>query len=331
VRKDIVIAVAAVLIIAAVTFGLAKMRPDLPGSPSNPFSTSKDDSESAKTSGKVVMRVNGDPVTEAEFNAFVSAVPEQQRAMLSDPAGKRELANEIVRMKALEQEAQRRGIDKDAELVAQFKLLKTQLIATRALQKLVDERAEKQIQSMYEKEKGSSLSLRHVVVAYEGGMMPPRGNGKPPSGEAAMNKANALVARLRGGADFAATARAESDDQQSGQRGGSLGPLKADMLPPEVAAVVTTLKPGQISDPVKTQFGIHIFSVAQPTLEDMRPMLQQQVQNQIAQEEVNRLQQAAKVDLDPQFFPPAPAAPATPSPFPQTQTAAPRPAPRGPG
>jgi len=328
VRKDIVIAVAAVLIIAAVTFGLAKVRPDLAATPSSPFSTSKGDSESAKTSGKVVMRVNGDAVTEAEFNAFVSAVPEQQRAMLASPAGKRELANEIVRMKALEQEAHRLGLDKDAELVAQFELLKTQLTATRALQKIVEERAEKQIQSLYEKEKGSSLSLRHIVVAYEGGMIPARGQGKPPSGEAATNKANALVARLRGGADFASTARAESDDQESGQRGGSLGPLRADMLPPEVSSVVTKLKPGQISDPLKTQFGIHIFSVAQPTLEDMRPMLQQQVQNQIAQEEVKRLQQAAKVDLDPQFFPPLPT---VPTPAPQTQTAPPQSAPRGRG
>ena len=326
-RKDIVIAFATVLIIAAVTFGLAKMRPDLPGTPSNPFSTSKSDSESAKTSGKVVMRVNGEPVTEAEFNAFMSAVPEQQRAMLASPAGKRELANEIVRMKALAQEAHRTGLDKDAELVAQFALLKTQLTATRALQKIVEERSEKQIQALYEKEKGSSLSLRHIVVAYEGGMIPPRGKGKPPSGEAATNKANALVARLRGGADFASTARAESDDQESGQRGGSLGPLRAEMLPPEVSSVVTKLKPGQISDPVKTQFGIHIFSVAPPTLEDMRPMLQQQVQNQIAQEEVKKLQQAAKVDLDPQFFPPAPS---VPTPAPQTQTA-PQAAPPGRG
>ena len=325
-RKDIVIAIAAVLLIAVVTFGLAQVRPDLPLTPSNPFSTSKEDSSDGKTSGKVVMRVNGEPVTEAEFNAFVSAVPEQQRMMLASPAGKRQLADEIVRMKALAQEARRLGLEKDAEFVAQMELLKTQLTATRALQKIVDDQSEKRIQSMYEKEKGSSLSLRHIVVSYEGGMIPPR-QGKAATGEAATAKANALVARLRGGADFGSTARAESDDQESGSRGGSLGPLRAEMLPPEVAGVVTKLKPGQISDPVKTQFGIHIFSVAQPTLEDMRPMLLQQVQQQIAQEEVKRLQNASKVDLDPQFFPPLPT---VPSQQPQTGTA-PQPAPRGRG
>ncbi|MGZ5472638.1 MAG: peptidylprolyl isomerase [Thermoanaerobaculia bacterium] len=326
VRKDIVIAIAAVLLIAAVTFGLAKVRPDLPPTPSSP-AAARGSSEAAKKSGKVIMRVNGDPITEAEFEAFMSAVPEQQRAMFAGPAGKRELAKELVRMKTLEQEAKRRGLDKDPELRSQLDLLTTQLTATRALQDMVEEKSEKQIQTLYEKEKGSSLSLRHIVVAYEGGMIPPKGEGRPPSGDEAMRKANVLVERLRGGADFAATARSDSDDQESGQRGGSLGPLRAEMLPPDVAGVVTKLKPGQISDPVKTQFGVHVFSVGQPTLEDMRPMLQQRVQNQIAQEEVQRLQNAAKVDLDPQFFPPAPV---VPTPGPQTQTA-PQAAPRGRG
>ena len=316
-RKDIVIAIVAVAVIAAVTFGLAKMRPDLPATPSSP-TAAESGSDAAKKSGKVVMRVNGDPITEGEFEAFLSAVPEQQRAMFNGPAGRRELANELVRMKALEQEAKRRGLDRDPELTTQLELLKTQLTATRVLQDIVKERSEKQVQELYEKEKGSSLSLRHIVVAYEGGMIPPKNQGTPPSGDAAMRKAGVIAERLRGGADFAATARAESDDPESGQRGGSLGPLRAEMLPPEIAGVVTKLKPGEISAPVKTQFGIHIFSVGQPTLEDMRPMLQQRVQNEIAQQEVQRLQQAAKVDLDPQFFPPAPVVP-TPGAQPQQQ------------
>jgi len=325
VRKDIVVAIAAVLIIAAVTFGLAKVRPDLPLTPSSP-TVAKTDSEAAKNSGKVIMRVNGEPVTQAEFEMFMSAIPEQQRAILATPGGKRELANEIVRMKALEQEAKRRGLDKDPELTTQLDLMKTQLVATRALQEIVQEKAEKQIQALYEKEKGSSLSLRHIVVAYDGGMLPPKNQGRPPSGDEAMRKANVIAERLRGGASFATVARTESDDPESGKNGGSLGPFRAEMLPPEIASIVTKLKPGEISAPTKTQAGIHIFSVAQPTLEDLRPMLQQRVQQQIAQEEVTRLKNAAKVDLDPQFFPPAPVAP---SPGAQTQTAPQAPRGRG--
>ena len=66
VKKDIVIAVVAVLIVAAVAFGLATMRPDLPAHAVAPVHAGRRAiPKPPKTSGKVVMRVNGEPVTEA--------------------------------------------------------------------------------------------------------------------------------------------------------------------------------------------------------------------------------------------------------------------------
>jgi len=310
VRKDISVALIAVAAVLAVAFGLSKMRPDLPLTPSAPYMGVKTRAATparAAKAGKIVMRVNGEPVTEAEFMAFLGAIPENQRGVFAGPAGKRELANELVRMKALEQEARRLGLEEDPAVTSQMDLVKTQLTAQLALQKIVEQSAEKEIVAAYEREKKNALSLRHIVLSYQGGMVPPRAQGQqPPTAEQAMQKAAGVVAQLRGGADFSRLAKTGSDDVESAQRGGSLGPMRPDMLPPEIGSVVSKLKPGQVSDPVKTQFGIHIFNVAEPTLDDLRPMLAQQVQNEIAQREVNRLQKAADVDLDPQFFPPVP-------------------------
>lgn len=316
-KKDLGVAAVAVVAVLALAFGLSKMRPDLPLTPSAPYTATKATVASgAKTAkpGKVVMRVNGEPITEAEFMAFLGAIPEQQRAVFAGPAGKRQLADELVRMKALEQEARRLGITEDAEVTAQMDLLRTQVAAQRALQKIVEESAEKEISAAYEREKKNALALRHIVVAYQGGMVPPKGQGQQPPSEAqAMQKAAGIVSRIRGGADFAQVARAESDDVQSAANGGSLGPMNPSALPPEIASVVSKLKPGEVSDPVKTQFGIHIFNVAEPSLEDLRPMLLQQVQQEIAQRELTRLQKAAKVDLDEQFFPQVPGLPGQPA------------------
>jgi peptidyl-prolyl cis-trans isomerase C len=320
VKKDIPVALIAVAVVLAAAFGLSKMRPDLPLTPSAPHTGAKAHAAAATKPGKIVMRVNGEPITEAEFMAFLGAIPEQQRGVFAGPAGKRELANELVRMKALEQEARRLGVSEDPEVTSQMDLLRTQVTAQRALQKIVQQNAEKEIVAAYEREKKNALSLRHIVLSYQGGMVPPKGQGQqPPSAEQAMQTAAGLVAKLRAGADFAGTARASSDDLESAQRGGSLGPMRPDMLPPEIGSVVSKLKPGQVSDPVKTQFGVHIFNVAEPTLEDLRPMLAQQVQNDIAQREVLRLQKAANVDLDPQFFPAVPASPVRPGPQPRPQ------------
>jgi hypothetical protein len=178
-----------------------------------------------------------------------------------------------------------------------------QITASRALEKLVKARIDARLQSEFEKQKTSAILLRHILVAVQGGQVPPR-NGNPLAPDAAMAKARAIAQRIRGGAKFEDVARAESDDLLTAARGGSIGATPLEALPPEIASAVSKLKPGEISDPVRTQFGVHIFSVSQPTLDDLRPMLTQAIQREAAEEAVGQLQRNAKVDLDPEFFPP---------------------------
>ncbi len=310
-KKDIIIAAVAVVIVIAVAFGLAALRPN---QGSSSLLSGEKDSAAAKALGSdnVVMRVNGDAITEREFNLFLQNAPAEGRQFYGSPAGRRALADELVKLKVLEQEAKRMGISDDPEVKAQIEMARAQITAARALEKLANQKTDERIGAEYEKEKASAVSLRHILVAYQGGAVPARRGLQAPSEAVAMQKANALATKLRAGADFAETARAESDDEQSGANGGMIGPAKPDQLPPDIAEVVSKLKPGQMSDPVKTQFGIHLFKVEQPSLEDLRPMLTQRIRQQVAEEEVKRLQGGAKVDLDPKFFPPAPAVPGAP-------------------
>jgi len=320
VKKDIVIAAVAVVIVVAVAFGLAAIRPNTPGTSSGGSGDGEDLTSETRPAAddKVVMRVNGQPVTEREFHLFVQSAPEQSRAFYGSPQGRRALADELVKLKVLEQEGRRLKIADDPEVRTQLAMMRAQIMAGRTLEKLADAKAEALIRTEYEKEKAKSFSLRHILLAYTGGGVPPKEGKQAPAPEAALQKANGIVERLRGGGDFAQLARTESDDVQSAQNGGSLGPANPEMLPPEIGGVVSKLKPGQISDPVKTQFGVHIFKVEQPTLDELRPMLRQKVRQQVAETEVTRLEKAAKVDLDDTFFPPAPAAPAAPQATPGT-------------
>lgn len=107
----------------------------------------------------------------------------------------------------------------------------------------------------------TTLRLYHVVLAYRGGMIPPRGGQQAPPVDVALRHAESLAARIHAGADFAAIAAHESDDAQSGKQGGSLGRISLDQLPQEARSAVRDLKPGEISKPVKSQFGVHIFKV----------------------------------------------------------------------
>ncbi|MEA2465100.1 MAG: peptidyl-prolyl cis-trans isomerase [Acidobacteriota bacterium] len=304
-----VVAVVAVVIVLAVAFGLSQFRPNVPGSSSNAAGSS---SEKKEGTGKVVLRVNDEEITDIEFAQFMENVPAEQRTFYTTPAGRRALSDELVKLKALEQEAKRLGVTDDPKVKQQIKMATSQITAARALEKLAEMNLDAKVKAEYEKEKGTAKSLRHILIAYAGGQAPAKGGAQAPPEAQAMQRAQAIAARLRGGADFARTAMTESDDEQSGQNGGSIGPVRQEGFPEDIWPVVSKLSPGQMSDPVKTQFGIHIFKVEQSSLEELDPMLRQKVRQATAEAEIKRLQEGAKVVRDPQFFPEGPQAPGAP-------------------
>ena len=75
------------------------------------------------------------------------------------------------------------------------------------------------------------------------------------------DEAKAILADLKKGGDFAAIAKEKSKDPGSKENGGDLGYFTKDQMVPEFAEVAFKLDKGQLSDPVKTQFGWHVLKV----------------------------------------------------------------------
>jgi hypothetical protein len=306
VKRDLPIAIAAILVILGICYELAVAHPQQPPPPS-PTPTAKGKQPSVAPNERVVMRVNGEPVTEREFNAFAQQAPEQMQTFYMSPEGHQALADQLVKFKALEQEGHRLGIENEPEAKARIDLARSNIMAAYTLQKLVSKPNDARLRAEYEKEKKNfeTMQLSHILIAYQGGTIPPRG-GRPVSVADAMKKAEAIAARLHSGGDFAQIARTESDDASSAARGGQLGSVSPSALPPELQRPVASLKAQQISRPVKSSFGIHIFKSgahqAQP-FEQLKPVLAGKMQRDEAEAALNRLQKSAKVELDPKFFP----------------------------
>ena len=114
-------------------------------------------------------------------------------------------------------------------------------------------------------------------------------------------KAIALRVALMDGADFAETAKAESTGP-SGPSGGLLGWFGPGAMVPPFEEAVTQLEVGEISQPVKTQFGWHLVLLNDsrvspaPTLDEVRTELLNELQQKLVDEEIARLTEAAQVD-----------------------------------
>ena len=73
--------------------------------------------------------------------------------------------------------------------------------------------------------------------------------------------AQQLLKQLKDGADFAQLAKSHSDDTSNANKGGSLGTFTRGVMVPEFEKAAFALNPGQISDIITTQFGLHIIKV----------------------------------------------------------------------
>ncbi len=97
--------------------------------------------------------------------------------------------------------------------------------------------------------------------------------------QAAIAEARQLRAQLNTGADFAELAKAHSDDPGSAANGGDLGPAARGVFVPEFEEALFALEVGELSEPVVSQFGVHLIRLDEiivptyPSLDDMREQI----------------------------------------------------------
>ncbi len=267
----------------------------------------------------VYVRVNGGEIHQSEFEAAMESIPAQMRSALSSPSGRKVLAEELVRMKVLEMEGERLELEKDPEIASRIAMARGNILANAALERLAT--GEKLTpEQIYEKSKSQfeTVKARQIVIPMITGAQATGPNALPPA--EAKAKAEAIVAQLRGGADFAAIAKKESADPNSAEKGGDLGELTRGMLPPDIAQQVFSLPVNQISAPIESRLGFHIFQVTgkeTKSFEEMKSYIEQQGDKIKAEQIIEDLRKNAKVEFVPEFFPPTGAPPAQPQPQPQ--------------
>src|SRR5690606_13029030 len=116
-------------------------------------------------------------------------------------------------------------------------------------------------------------------------------------------QAEAIAKEARAsGADFAALARTKSEGP-SADTGGALDFFPKNRMIPEFSEMAFKLKNGEVSDPVRTQFGFHVIKVTDRRdarlvpFEEVRPMLEEQMGNELIREAMTQFLEELKKDV----------------------------------
>jgi peptidyl-prolyl cis-trans isomerase C len=243
-------------------------------------------------SDPVVARVNGYELHQSDLNV---AEDELGASLGNVPAeAKRDqLITYLTDMVLVARAAEAKGLGATTEFARKLQFAKTKilmetLLAAEAKAAVTDEAMHKVYDTaVKDMGKEEEVHARHILVATE-------------------DEAKAVLADLKKGVDFATLAKEKTKDPSGKANGGDLGYFTKDQMVPEFAETAFKLPKGQLSDPVKTQFGWHIIKVEDkrmkpaPTYDQVKPQLEQFVVRQAQAEMISKLRADAKIEKIPQ-------------------------------
>lgn len=209
------------------------------------------------TGATVVATVNGAEITLAHMQVLRDQLPEQYKE-LPDDILFNGILEQLIQQTALAQTMEGRLTRRD-ELALENS--RRAYLASQALTAASGDAASP--------EKVAALYTERIA-----GMEPEREFNASHILVATLEEAQALKAQIDAGADFAELARLHSTDGAA-QNGGELGWFGLGMMVQPFEDAVLALQPGQVSDPVQTQFGWHLVRLndsriaAVPSLEEM--------------------------------------------------------------
>ncbi len=216
---------------------------------------------------EVIATYAGKQLTNAAVLEEIERLPGPSRAYLSAPDRKRQFVENLILNDLLFTEAQKAGYDTDPDIEKQVVDMRKRLVVQRLMREyqkpptISDEEAKK----YYDENPGlfssTQIKVSHILVKDE-------------------DTAKKLHAELVADpSKFADKAKELSIDKISGAKGGDLGKFGQGRMVPEFERAAFSLKPGQLSEPVKTQYGWHIILVAEREDGERKPF--DQVKEQI--------------------------------------------------
>jgi len=237
----------------------------------------------------VVATVNGEPIMESDIKAFYKNLPPQFQEVPIEQI-RSQLIERLIEQAIVANAARQEGYHKRPDVQRQLatvtqSILNDVYIAEKIKAAVTDAKVKDQYQrSIALESKTEEVRARHILMKTK-------------------SEAMAVIADIKGGADFAAVAKAKSTGP-SGRDGGDLGYFSFKQMVPPFSKVAFALKPGEFTtDPVKTQFGWHIIKVedrrvaGSQNFEQASQKIRQELSQQAYKDTLSGLRAKARIDV----------------------------------
>jgi peptidyl-prolyl cis-trans isomerase C len=295
---------------------LAQTAAPKPAAPGQLASAAPASAFEAKDPNRVVATIGSETITAAEFENIVDGLPaEYQSQVRATAASRRKFIEGLIITKVMARQALVMHLDQLPATQQQLEFLRQNTLANKAAEAIM---ATLQIDNdtlhkYYDDHKSDyqSVSLHQLTIRFHGSPAPLKGGQKDLTAEEALAKTQELLKRLKAGEDFAAVAKSESAEPASASPAADVGLTitRGQMVKPFEDAAFS-MQPGQLSDPVKSQFGYHIIRVDKveyKSFDAVKPEITKHLKPQLAKEKMDQLKSETTSHLDEAFFgPPAP-------------------------
>lgn len=230
-------------------------------------------------------KVNGVAIPKARIDLRVKATGQPDK-----PELRKAIREEMINLELIGQEAVRLGLNKGPDAEQQIELAKLSVLSGLYVQDYMKSHpvTDSQIKQEYERVKpsysGTEYNVRHILLATE-------------------KEAKDVLALLAKGGSFEKLAAEMSKDANSAARGGSLGWALPNVFVPQIASALLILeKGGYTKEAVQSQMGWHVIRLDDvrerkaPTLEELKPQIQQRLQQLSLQKAMADLRAKAKIE-----------------------------------
>lgn len=187
-------------------------------------------------------------ITQNDVDTLMRTLPPQQSMQFNSEQGKAQLVQELVNQELFYLDAVANGMDNDEEFKIEMEKIKSNFLKQYAISKLLNpiNVDEKEITDYYENnkeqfKKPETAKASHILVDDE-------------------DAATEILSEIHSGLSFEEAAQKHSKCPSNAQ-GGDLGNFSRGQMVPEFEDAVFNMENGEISKPVKTQFGYHIIKL----------------------------------------------------------------------